>query len=82
MRDYLESALDWENAGPESFKEALLAARSFVLPMNPPRAEMELAVRLIFREHGITVRKYRLLTEGDGKRRGRRRNPARNKAPE
>jgi poly(A) polymerase len=82
VRDYLESALDWENSGPESFKEALLAARSFVLPMNPPRAEIELAVRLIFREHGITVRKYRILSEGEGRRRGRRGGPARNKKPE
>jgi poly(A) polymerase len=80
IRDYLEVSLDWENAGPESFKDALLAARSFVLPINPPRVEIELAVRLIFREHGITVRKYRLLSEGEGKR--RRRAPARNKTPE
>ncbi|MDR1212266.1 MAG: polynucleotide adenylyltransferase PcnB [Spirochaetaceae bacterium] len=80
VRDYLENALDWESAGPESFKEALLAARSFVLPMNPPRAGMELAVRLIFREHGITVRKYRLQNEGEGRR--RRRGPGRSKAPE
>jgi poly(A) polymerase len=82
VRDYLESALDWGSAGPESFKEALLSARSFVLPMNPPRAEMELAVRLIFREHDITVRKYRLQNENEGKRHRRRRGPARNKAPE
>jgi poly(A) polymerase len=82
VRDYLEITLDWESAGPESFKEALTAARSFVLPMNPPRAGMELAVRLIFREHGITVRKYRLQNEAEGRRRGRRRGPGRNKAPE
>jgi poly(A) polymerase len=67
VRDYLEDYADWgeekgEHGGQSSFekyRETLIAARQFVLPMNPPRLELEWAVRLIFGEHGITVKKGR-----------------------
>ncbi|QQO07943.1 polynucleotide adenylyltransferase PcnB [Breznakiella homolactica] len=66
IRDYLEDSVDWSNAGGEQYKEALAEARTFVLPMNPPRVELEKAVRLIFKEHGITVKRTRTPERGRG----------------
>ena len=43
----------------ERFKNAFLLARKFVLPMNPPRAELDSAVRLLFQEHGIHIKRIR-----------------------
>jgi poly(A) polymerase len=41
------------------YKDAFLTARQFVLPMNPPRMELDHAVRLIFGEQGIAVKRSR-----------------------
>jgi poly(A) polymerase len=63
VRDYLEETCDWDalkqNAW-EGFKDAFFTARRFILPMNPPRAELEHAMRLIFAAHDIDVKKVRL----------------------
>jgi poly(A) polymerase len=64
IRDYLEDYLDWDVGAHENYKNAFIAARKFVLPMNPPRAELDRAVRLIFSEHGITLKKARLFERG------------------
>jgi poly(A) polymerase len=64
VRDYLEDYLDWDVGVHENYKNAFVAARKFVLPMNPPRAELDRAVRLIFSEHGITVKKARFFERG------------------
>jgi poly(A) polymerase len=61
VRDFLEDTVDWEGGIIENYKTAFLEARRFVLPMNPPRAELDLAIRLIFGEHGLTVKKSRLV---------------------
>lgn len=61
IRDFLEETVDWEGGIIENYKNAFLEARRFVLPMNPPRAELDHAVRLIFGEHGLTVKKSRFL---------------------
>jgi poly(A) polymerase len=68
VRDYLEENADWsgddkdELLRPPSgrYKEAFAMARKFVLPMNPPRVELERAVRLLFAEHGVNIKKLRL----------------------
>lgn len=60
VRDYLEEYIDWEAGAHENYKTAFYAARKFVLPMNPPRMELERAVRLIFSEHGVILKKSRL----------------------
>ena len=39
------------------FKEVCLAARSFILPMNPPRTLLDRAVRLLFKEHDVIVKR-------------------------
>ncbi|MDR2245700.1 MAG: polynucleotide adenylyltransferase PcnB [Treponema sp.] len=61
FRDFLEETVDWEGEILENYKTAFLEARRFVLPMNPPRAEVDHAIRLIFGEHGLAVKKLRFL---------------------
>lgn len=56
IRDYLEGVTNWEGGEEESYKPAFAAARQFVLPMNPPRIELDQAVRLIFKEHNIIIK--------------------------
>ena len=68
IRDYLEDTAEWEaepagadEARPlaERYKSAFTLARKFVLPMNPPRVELDAALRLLFAEHGVSVKKMR-----------------------
>ena len=63
IRDYLEDAVDWKlkrGEEVERYRNAFSLARKFVLPMNPPKVELDKALRLLFSEHGISVRKARL----------------------
>jgi poly(A) polymerase len=60
IRDFLEEDTDWTAGPAEAYKNAFLAARRFVLPMNPPRVELDHAVRLILAGRGIHVKKSRL----------------------
>ncbi|HCC37136.1 MAG TPA: polynucleotide adenylyltransferase PcnB [Treponema sp.] len=60
INDYLEDMVDWERGIAENYKTTFAAARSFVLPMNPPRFELDYAVRRFFSAHGVTVKKFRL----------------------
>jgi poly(A) polymerase len=65
IRDYLEDFVDWNAEGiTESYKNAFMGARQFVLPINPPRVELDHAVRLIFSEHGHSVKKIRYFERG------------------
>jgi poly(A) polymerase len=57
INDYLEDIADWERGIAENYKEIFAAARSFVLPMNPPRFELEHAVRRFFAGHGVNVKR-------------------------
>ncbi|MDR0400578.1 MAG: polynucleotide adenylyltransferase PcnB [Treponema sp.] len=60
VRDFLENTIDWEYPDPqENYRTAFIAARRFVLPMNPPRAELDHGIRLIFAEHGFTIKRSR-----------------------
>jgi poly(A) polymerase len=59
VRDFLEKTMTWEGGVAETYKTAFLEARRFVLPMNPPRIELDRAVRLILSEHGLMVKKSR-----------------------
>jgi poly(A) polymerase len=67
IRDYLEDFVDWDAGVTENHKAAFAGARQFVLPMNPPRMELDAAVRLIFAEHDITVKKLRFMERGKGR---------------
>jgi poly(A) polymerase len=61
VRDFLETAADWkggpDKSAAECYREAFIAARKFVLPMNPPRMELDHGVRLLFAEHGVSIKK-------------------------
>jgi poly(A) polymerase len=66
VRDYLEEEALWDEGGEdlplshqEIHRNVFAAARSFVLPMNPPRMELDHAVRMILAEHGIIIKKSR-----------------------
>jgi len=83
IRDYLEPLVDWAQ-GAEVCRAAFMEARRFVLPLNPPRVELEYAVKLLFEEHGVSLKKFRLFERDGGgeddvfppRRRRRRRPPA------
>jgi poly(A) polymerase len=63
VRDYLEIKSSWQDLKKgtwEDYRAVFLDARHFILPMNPPRVELEKAVKLIFAEHGIELKKIRL----------------------
>jgi poly(A) polymerase len=60
VRDYIEDCTPQWNEDPENYKNTFMAARRFVLPMNPPRVELDRALRLIFKAHGIILKKSRL----------------------
>jgi poly(A) polymerase len=57
VQDYLEDNTDWEAGIAENYKNTFTAARAFVLPMNPPRFELDHGIRLFFAAHGITIKK-------------------------
>ena len=57
VNDYLDDIINWESGVIENYGACFSAARSFVLPMNPPRFELDLAVRRLFAAHGKTVKK-------------------------
>ena len=72
IRDYLEDVADWDGTlGEESpehpiprptaerYKSVFAIARKFILPLNPPRTELEDALRYLFAEHGVTIKKTR-----------------------
>jgi poly(A) polymerase len=57
INDYLEDITDWERGIIENYKACYSAARNFVIPMNPPRYEIDYAVRRFFAAHGKTIKK-------------------------
>jgi poly(A) polymerase len=67
IRDYMEEIAEWKGdskhpatAPWERFKKAITTARKFVMPMNPPRIELDRAVKLLFAEHGVIIKRTRL----------------------
>jgi poly(A) polymerase len=61
INDYLEDITEWEQGVAENYKATFASARGFVLPMNPPRFELDFAVRRFFSAHGVTVKKSHLM---------------------
>lgn len=64
IRDYLDEIINRGGEPSELYRSTLLLCRNFVIPMNPPRVELESAVRLLFREHGFPVKKSRMYEKG------------------
>ncbi|MDR1211994.1 MAG: polynucleotide adenylyltransferase PcnB, partial [Spirochaetaceae bacterium] len=88
VRDYLEDEADWNDESAESpalpserYKEAFIAARKFVLPMNPPRMELDHAIRLLFAEHGVVIKKVRFPERRPRRAAGRREHEADEESP-
>jgi poly(A) polymerase len=66
IQDYLAGDCSWETlekGGWEEYKSVFFAARRFIFPMNPPRMELEKAVRLVFADHGVELKKMRIFDE-------------------
>ena len=55
--DYLESTQEWKPGPIENFKEICKTVRTFVIPMNPPRFELEYAVKKFLSAKGITIKR-------------------------
>ncbi|GBU29180.1 hypothetical protein R84B8_02744 [Treponema sp. R8-4-B8] len=84
--DYLESTGDWKPGPIENFKEICKTVRLFVMPMNPPRFELEYAVKKFLSSKGITIKRTPpkpAAEEGKPapKKRRRRRKPKSGTAP-
>jgi poly(A) polymerase len=62
VKDYLEETVDWQvsESPAELYRNVFILARKFVLPMNPPRTELDHALKIIFSGHGLPFRKPRL----------------------
>jgi poly(A) polymerase len=69
VRQVLEENVDFatftkegpaKGAAPMSYKDAFMIARKFVLPMNPPRVELDKAVKQVFAEQGVVVKRSAL----------------------
>ena len=58
--DYLEGTRDWQPGVVENYKEIFQTARSFVLPMNPPRVELDHALRRFLAGHNITIKRQHI----------------------
>jgi len=82
FRDYLETVEDWKPGPIENFKEICKIARNFVLPMNPPRFELEYAVKKFLAAKNITIKRFHPkpaihegITANPDKKRRRKRKP-------
>jgi poly(A) polymerase len=79
--DYLENTGSWESGVIENYKEIFQMVRSFILPMNPPRFELEHSLRKFLSDHGITIKRTHPKPVHEGadkpaaKRKRRRRKP-------
>ena len=62
IRNYLELNTPWQELQEgnwENYRAVFSDVRRFIFPMNPPRAVLEQALRLVFSEHGIDIKKMR-----------------------
>jgi len=63
VRNYLELKAPWQalkKGSWEDYRAVFFDTRRFILPMNPPRIELEQAVRIVLAEHGIELKKTRV----------------------
>ena len=79
FRDYLEGAFEWKPGPIENYKDICKAVRTFVMPMNPPRFELESAIKKFLSAKGITIKRtpFKPAAEGEpsAKKRRRRKKP-------
>lgn len=53
---YLEKNVDWDASPHDTFPEALRLSREFLAPLNPPRVELENAIKAVYRAKGHSVK--------------------------
>jgi poly(A) polymerase len=53
---YLEKTVDWDASPHDTFPEALRLSREFLSPLNPPRVELENAIKAVYRAKGYSVK--------------------------
>ncbi len=84
IKDFLDTVIDWSSASSETSKNAYALARDFVSPINPPKVQLERAIRHIFRDHDIVLKRPRPAAsqEQDVKGRQKRRTRGRKSASE
>ncbi|MDR0502366.1 MAG: polynucleotide adenylyltransferase PcnB [Treponema sp.] len=68
--DYLESTQSWTPGVIENYRDIFKTARAFLLPMNPPRYNMEHAVRKFLSVRGISIKRVKAAPGGDAARTG------------
>ncbi len=56
VRDLVNLITDWKGNPSEEYNRVYNECRRFVMPMNPPRIELEYAVRLCLKEGGLNLR--------------------------
>jgi poly(A) polymerase len=68
VRDLVEIVADTDGLPAEEYNRVYHECRRFIMPMNPPRVELEFAVRFCLKEIGINVRmpRNRDRSRGDG----------------
>jgi poly(A) polymerase len=84
INDYLEDCVDFKQNITENYKTIFADARNFILPMNPPRFELERALRRFFASRGTNIKRNyaeRVKTHGkasethDGRRKAPQHSP-------
>jgi poly(A) polymerase len=73
LEPMLETEVDWSADPLDAYREAFAAARDALNPMNPPRVELECAVRFVFRRKGIPLMQKHIAFGDEREGRGRRR---------
>lgn len=56
IRDLVNLIADWKGNPAEVYNRVYHECRRFIMPMNPPRVELEYAVRFCLKEGGLNVR--------------------------
>lgn len=57
IKDFVDLIIPQEGGNQEIYKFMYSECRRFVLPMNPPRVELEVAVKSCLKDHGIIIKK-------------------------
>jgi len=60
VRDLVGIITDWNGLPAEVYNKVYNECRRFVMPMNPPRAELEFAVRQCLKDGGLNIRAPRV----------------------
>ena len=60
IRDFVDMITDWNGMPSEVYNQVYHECRRYIMPMNPPRVELEYAVRLCLKEGGLNIRMPRV----------------------